>query len=107
MYACVVVYVYIYIYLCVGVYVWQFVYPCLCVGGDMLQCVGYSSYWVAQLVERRTRDPKDPRFEPRQEHKKNNLGEFFRVKKCVLTRRCAQPPCYQDKVERFFFSRKG
>ena len=37
-----------------------FVYICLTAWGD----------GVAQLVQRQTRDPKNPRFEPRQEHKK-------------------------------------
>ena len=44
---------------------------------------------VVQLVERRTREPKDPRFEPNQEHKKM----FFPVKNVVLTRyRCCPTP---------------
>ena len=48
---------------------------------------------VAELVQRRTRDPKGTRFLSRQEHKKNVDFFLFRVKCFVLTRcRCAQPP---------------
>ena len=47
---------------------------------------------VAQLVERRTQKSKDPKFEPRQEHKKT-LG-VFSSQNVVLTRRCVQPPVF-------------
>ena len=40
---------------------------------------------------------KDPRFEPRQEHK-NNLWAFFRVWIVVLTRRRALPPCVYWRI---------
>ena len=47
---------------------------------------------VAQLVERRTRDPKDRGSNPVRGTRKN--CEFFRVRNIVLTRcRCVQPPC--------------
>ena len=46
---------------------------------------------VAQLVERRTQDPKDRGSNPVRSTRV--VCEFFRVKNVVLTRyRCAQPP---------------
>ena len=59
---------------------------------------GTPSHGVAQLVERRTRDAKDPRFEPRlrQEEHERIYESLFRVKNVVLARcRCvhATPVC--------------
>ena len=51
---------------------------------------------MAQLVERRIRDPEDRRFEPRlrQEHiQEKQMLKFVRVKHVVLTHyRCAPTP---------------
>ena len=51
--------------------------------------------WVAQLVECRTQDPKDPGSNPVTVRSTRNICEFFWVQNVVLTHcQCAQPnPC--------------
>ena len=46
---------------------------------------------MAQLEERRTRDPKTQGSNAIRSTR--TICEFFRVKNVMLTRQCAQPPC--------------
>ena len=59
---------------------------------------------VAQLVERRTQDPKDRGSNHvRSTHK---IVSFFRVKNVVLARcRCAQPPCVHARIRMITYAR--